>query len=472
MKKFLHDNFLLESKPAERLYHDYANKMPIFDYHCHLPPEQIAENYRFENLSRIWLYGDHYKWRAMRTAGVDEKFITGDGSDIEKFRAWAGTVPATIGNPLYHWTHLELKTTFGITGKRLDSNTADEIYEKCGSLLNTEEFRARSIMKKFDVRAVCTTDDPADTLEHHTNIRKDMSFDIKVLPTFRPDKALAIDSGDEYLSYLSKLSVAAEIEIKDLSSLIEALDRRHLFFHEQGCRLSDHALTLPEFAESTKEGADKVLKKALGSENLSLNEAVVFRTYVLTELGRMNARRGWVMQLHLGALRNNNTRMFRKLGPDTGFDTITDGNTARPLARFLDGLDMTGELPRTIIYNLNPSDNDLLATMIGCFQDGSVAGKIQFGSGWWFNDQKDGMIRQMTSLANMGLLSKFVGMLTDSRSFLSYPRHEYFRRILSNLMGGWIEKGEAPEDYNLMGGMIMDICFNNAKEYFGIDLQG
>jgi len=471
MKKFLDDNFLLESRTAEILYHDYAENMPIFDYHCHLPPEQIAKNTYFKNLTKIWLYGDHYKWRAMRTAGIDEKFITGNGSDIEKFRAWSETVPSTIGNPLYHWTHLELKNPFGICGKLLNPGTADEIYEECGSMLNTEEFRARSIMKKFEVRAVCTTDDPVDNLEHHMQISADETFDIKVLPTFRPDKALAIDTGENFLSYLVQLSTAAGLEIVDLDSLMEALDKRHLYFHEKGCRLSDHALVLPEYAEGTKEEADRILKKALNREGLREKEATVFRTIVLTELGRMNAKRGWVMQLHLGALRNNNTRMFRKLGPDTGFDTITDGETARPLARFLDGLDITGELPKTIIYNLNPVDNDLLATMTGCFQDGSVAGKIQFGSGWWFNDQKVGMIRQMTSLANMGLLSRFVGMLTDSRSFLSYPRHEYFRRILANLIGSWVENGEAPEDWDLLGGMIKDICFNNAADYFGIDLK-
>ena len=471
MKEFMDDNFMLESPAAERLYHYYAKDMPIFDYHCHLPPAEIAENKQFKNLTRIWLYGDHYKWRAMRTAGIDEELITGGASDREKFNAWAKTVPMTIGNPLYHWTHLELKNPFGISGKVLNPETAEEIYTDCQGMLATEEFRVKNIMKRFDVKAVCTTDDPADNLENHRKIAEDSSFGTRVLPTFRPDKALAVEGGEVFREYIEKLSGSAGISINDLASLLDALDKRHAFFHDQGCCLSDHAITTLEYAEGSEEEADSIFKKALAGKSASPSEAALFRTFVLTRLGRMNARRGWVMQLHIGALRNNNSRMFKKLGPDTGFDTIADAGGAVPLARFLDGLDSTGELPKTILYNLNPMDNDMLTAMAGCFQGGGVPGKIQFGSGWWFNDQKTGMISQMTSLANLGLLSRFVGMLTDSRSFLSYPRHEYFRRILASLIGGWVENGEAPADFDLLGEMIKDISFNNAAEYFGVELS-
>ncbi len=471
MKTFLDSDFLLESESAKRLYHNYAANMPIFDYHCHLPPEQVAMNHAFENLTRIWLKGDHYKWRAMRANGIDEEYITGSRSDREKFQAWASTVPSTIGNPLYHWTHLELKSPFGITGTLLSADSADSIYDECGELLSTEDFRVRSIMEKFQVKAVCTTDDPIDDLDNHKAVAADALFKIKMLPTFRPDRALAVNEGDVYLKYISKLEESSRIEINSYQTLLDALDIRHLYFHDNGCRLSDHAIMIPEFISGTDGECNEIFLKVRKGQSITVGEEGLFRTRLLIELGRMNSKRGWVMQLHLGALRNINTRMYRYLGPDTGFDTIADGTMAKPLARLLDELDSTSELPKTIIYTLNPRDNDLIATMIGGFQDGTIPGKIQFGTGWWFNDQKDGMINQMTSLANGGLLSRFVGMLTDSRSFLSYPRHEYFRRILSNLLGSWIEKGEAPADFNLIGNMVKDICYNNAAEYFGIKLE-
>ncbi len=471
MKPFLDDDFLLESKPARRLFHEYAEMMPIFDYHCHLQPAQVEKNHRFENLTRIWLQGDHYKWRAMRANGIGEEYITGPRTDREKFQAWAATVPKTLGNPLFHWTHLELKSPFGIRNKLLSPETADTIYDACTEMLQTNEFRARGIMEKFKVRAICTTDDPTDTLEHHLSLAGKAGINVKMLPTFRPDKAMAVDRGSAFTDYLEMLSRSAGLSIGSFQELAQALDRRHEFFHNAGCRLSDHGLTCPEFVPGSMREVESVFQKALNGENVHPREAGLFRTALLLELGRMNSRRGWVMQLHMGALRNNNSRMFNLLGSDAGFDSMADGLMAEPLARLLDALDAEGKLPRTILYTLNPRDNDLIAAMTGCFQDGTVPAKVQFGSAWWFNDQKEGMISQMTSLANMGLLSRFVGMLTDSRSVLSYPRHEYFRRILANLMGGWMERGEAPGDFALMGGIIQDICFNNAAEYFGIEVK-
>jgi len=470
MKSFLDEDFLLNSNTAERLYYEYAEEMPIFDYHCHLPPGEIAENRKYENLSQIWLGGDHYKWRAMRANGIDELRITGNSTDIEKFDAWAETVPYTIGNPLYHWTHLELQRYFGIT-ELLSPGTARYIYNKTMNKLQQDDFSVKSLLTKSNVKVVCTTDDPVDSLEHHIAIEKDGNPGTKVLPTFRPDKAMAFENRLELNKYLEKLSDISGIIITDYDSYLDALKNRHDFFTSIGCRISDHALVLPIYEKSDPGEQDKFFMKLLKGDALETEEIVKLKTAVLQEIGRMNSRAGWTMQIHFGAIRNNNSRMYTTLGPDSGYDTIADGEVAAPLAMFLDSLDKTNELPKTIIYTLNPRDNYLIGTMIGNFQDGTIPGKIQFGSGWWFNDQKDGMKMQMNALANLGLLSRFVGMLTDSRSFLSFPRHEYFRRILCNLIGNWVEKGEAPEDYNLMGKMVQDISYNNAVEYFGIDLD-
>jgi len=470
MKPFLDDNFLLQTETAERLYHDYAKEMPVFDFHCHLPPSEIAENIKYDNLSQIWLKGDHYKWRAMRTNGISESLITGNTSDIEKFEAWAKTVPYTIGNPLYHWTHLELQRYFGITD-RLSPSTAHYIFGKTMNFLQKDDFSVKSLLTKSNVKVVCTTDDPIDSLEHHIAIKKDGGFDTKVLPTFRPDKAMAFENTQELNKYLEKLSDISGINITDYDSYLDSLKNRHDFFNAEGCRISDHALVLPVYKESKPEEQDKLFKKILNGNTLELEEIAMLKTAVLQEMGKLNSKAGWTMQIHYGALRNNNSRLLATIGPDSGFDSIADGSAAAPLSAFLNSLDKTGELPKTIIYTLNPGDNYTIGTMIGNFQDGSIPGKIQFGSGWWFNDQKDGMEMQMKALANLGLLSRFVGMLTDSRSFLSFPRHEYFRRILCNIIGNWVENGEAPEDYNLLGKMVEDISYNNAVNYFGIDVD-
>jgi glucuronate isomerase len=471
MKEFLGEDFLLETDTARELYHDHAKQMPIFDYHCHLPPQQIADNQQFANLTQIWLYGDHYKWRGMRSNGVAERFCTGDASDWEKFKAWSETVPYTIGNPLYHWTHLELKAYFGIKGKVLNGDTAKEIWDTCNAQLNTDAFRVKRLLERMNVKLVCTTDDPIDALDVHKEIWKDKDFKVKVLPAFRPDKAMAIEKGQAFVDYIAQLGKAANLEIRKYADLTAALEKRHEYFHSLGVRLSDHGIYLPVYEDATEAELNAILQKGLRKEAVSDFEDRQFKGALLVHCGRLNAKRGWVYQLHMGAIRNCSTRMFEKLGPDTGYDAITDGDVARPLARLLDALDRTGELPKTILYVLNPRDNEIMATMMGCFQDGSAPGKVQFGSGWWFNDQKDGMTRQLTALSNLGLLSRFVGMLTDSRSFLSYPRHEYFRRILCNMMGGWVENGETPRDMKLLGRMVEDICFNNAANYFEMKLN-
>lgn len=467
---FLDEDFLLHSESARILYHSYARYMPIFDYHCHLSPKQVMENRNFKNLTEIWLGGDHYKWRLMRAAGIEERFITGDASDEEKFYAWAKVVPQTIGNPIYHWTHLELKRYFGIHDLLLRPETAREIWDHANSLLQKPEFTPWSIMEKFQVKVVCTTDDPADDLGYHKQAAGTAKMKTKMLPAFRPDKAMNCDDPAIYNKYLDLLGKAAGVSIQTYKDLIEALEKRHEYFHQNGCRLTDHALIVPVAEPLNEESLERVFKKVRSGSSPTPQEADLIRTGVLFEVGRMNAKRNWTMQLHLGALRNNNSRMFKLLGPDTGFDSISDLPIARPLSRFLDMLDSRNELPRTILYSLNPNDNETLATMIGNFQ-GGVPGKMQFGSAWWFNDQKDGMEQQMRILANMGLLSRFIGMLTDSRSFMSYPRHEYFRRILCNLIGTWVETGEAPKDLNLLGKMVEDICFNNAKNYFGMSVD-
>ena len=464
MKEFLSENFLLESEMSKSLYFDHASKMPIIDYHCHLPPDEIAEDKNFANLTKIWLYGDHYKWRAMRANGIMEKYITGNSNDFEKFEKWAETVPYTMRNPLYHWTHLELRNPFGIS-KLLNPDSAREIYDNCTELLNTKSYSTRNLLKKFKVEVVCTTDDPSDTLEHHQKIRED-GFEIMVLPTFRADKAMAAEDVVLYNQYLDKLSDTSNIDIKDLQSLIDALKARHDYFHYMGGRLSDHGLEEMYSNSYKKSEINKIFNSIRSGVSVSRKKLLKFKSALLIYLAEMDHEKGWTQQFHLGALRNNNSRMVSALGPDTGFDSIGDKEMARPVSRFLNSLDKTNSLAKTILYNLNPRDNYLFATMIGNFNDGSVPGKIQFGSGWWFLDQKDGMELQLNALSNLGLLSRFVGMLTDSRSFLSYPRHDYFRRILCNLIGNDVENGLLPKDSAWLGQMVENISYYNAKNFF------
>jgi glucuronate isomerase len=468
-KSFINDDFVLQTKTARKLYHDYAEQMPIYDYHCHLPAKLIADDHNFENITRAWLYGDHYKWRAMRTNGVDEKYCTGSATDWEKFEKWAQTVPATLGNPLYHWTHMELKNPFGITDKLLNADTAREIYDHCNDLLQKPEFSVRGLLRKFNVKLVCTTDGPLDSLEHHRKIAAD-GFEIKVYSAFRPDKALGVENLDTLNAWLDKLSHIAGLEIKSFSDLLEAIRKRHDYFHKNGCRLSDYGLEYSIAEKYTLGEVEKIFEKIRTKQNLTSEESLKYKSAVMHEFCLMDAETGWVMQLHIGALRNNNTRLFKKLGPDTGFDSIGDLPQAASLSKFLDLLDVGNKLPKTILYNLNPADDELFAAMLGNFQDGSVPGKIQYGSGWWFLDQKNGIERQITALSNLGLLSRFIGMVTDSRSFLSFPRHDYFRRVLCNLLGNDIEKGLLPNDYDLVGPMVQDICFNNAANYFSMKL--
>lgn len=465
MKKFMDENFLLDNETAIKLYHDFAKEMPIIDYHCHLNPKEIAENKRYRNITEIWLGGDHYKWKAMRSNGIDEKYITGDAADKDKFLKWAETVPYTIGNPLYHWTHLELQRYFGID-TLLSPESAEGIWEKCNELLEKEEFTARELIKRSNVKVICTTDDPIDTLEYHKEVAEDHTFDVKVLPTLRPDKAINIEK-EGFTAWIKKLGEVVGRDIQAMDALLDALKERVQYFDSLGCKVSDHALDPIVFEKGDKEEINNIFVKALNGETLTESDIRKYKTYVLLFLGREYAKLGWAMQIHIGTIRNVNSRMMRMLGPDTGFDTIGDYVFAEALAKFLDALDTTNELPKTILYCLNPRDNEVLATMIGSFQGGGIPGKIQFGSGWWFNDQKDGMIRQMIALSNVGLLSRFVGMLTDSRSFLSYTRHEYFRRILCNLLGEWVENGETPKDMDLLGKIVKDICFYNANRYFG-----
>ncbi len=463
---FITEDFLLESEPAKKLYHEYTKNLPIIDYHCHLPPDQIVENTKFDNLTQIWLYNDHYKWRAMRTCGVDEKYITGDASDWEKFKAWAETVPKTLRNPLYHWTHLELKKPFGISNRLLNGETAGDIWRECNEKLSQPEFSTRGIIEQMNVEVICTTDDPTDTLEYHAKIREDNTCKVKVYPTFRPDKAMAIQKPDEYKKYVSKLSELTGIEIKSVSDLMEALRKRHDYFESMGCRLSDHGIEEMYAHDYTTGEVENIFKNVLAGNPVSQTEVRKFKSMMLYEFGIMDHEKGWVQQYHIGALRNNNTRMFKKLGPDTGFDSISDFEMAQPMAKFFDRLDKDNKLTKSIIYNLNPRDNELIATMIGNFQDGSVPGKMQFGSGWWFNDQKDGIEWQLEALSNMGCLSQFVGMLTDSRSYLSFPRHEYFRRVLCNVLGGEMEKGVLPGDIELVSELVKDVSYYNAARYF------
>lgn len=465
MKPFLDNDFLLHTDTARSLYHEFAAPMPIIDYHCHLNPADIATDRKFANLTQVWLHGDHYKWRAMRTNGIDEQYCTGSATDEQKFLKWAETVPNTLRNPLYHWTHLELQRYFGISDL-LSPATAEKIYHHAGELLQGEGFSVRGLIERMKVEVICTTDDPADSLEHHRKIASD-GWKVKVLPTWRPDKAMAVDDPVTYRQYLGTLGQVAGIEIDTYDKLLEALQGRHNYFGTMGCRVSDHGLERFYAQSYTLSEVRQSFGKVLSGQTLSHDEADKLKSALLYELALMDHQADWAQQFHIGAMRNNNARLFRSLGPDTGFDSIGDYPQGVAMSRFLDRLDTTNQLARTILYNLNPADNELLATMCGNFQDGSVAGKIQFGSGWWFLDQKDGMKRQINALSNLGLLSRFVGMLTDSRSFLSYPRHEYFRRILCNLLGNDVERGELPNDITLLGDMVQKISYRNAREWFG-----
>jgi len=465
-RPFIHEDFLLESGQARELYHSFAESLPIIDYHCHVPPKDIAENRQFSNLTQIWLSGDHYKWRAMRTCGVDERFITGNASDWEKFEKWAETVPKTLRNPLYHWTHLELRRPFGITDRVLNAETAKGIWDECNGMLATAGFSTRGILKQMNVEVVCTTDDPIDSLEHHRMLAADKNLSVSVYPAFRPDRAMAVEDPGKFLRYIELLGEVSGLEIRDFSFLLLALSRRHQYFHEHGCRLSDHGVETVYAEEYTEREVNDAFDQLMHGRPLSVSQTLKFKSALLYELAVMDGEKGWTQQYHLGALRSTNSRMMRALGPDTGFDSIGDFEVARPLARFLDRLDNGNRLAKTILYNLNPRDNELLASMIGSFQDGSVAGKLQYGSAWWFLDQRDGMTKQIEALSNMGLLSQFVGMLTDSRSFLSYPRHEYFRRLLCNILGEEMRKGLVPNDMKLVGNMVRDISYFNAKRYF------
>jgi glucuronate isomerase len=471
---FLDDDFLLSTEFSRRLYHEYVEGLPIFDYHCHLPVAEVSANRQFESLTAIWLAGDHYKWRAMRAFGIEERLITGDASDWDKFAAWAEVVPFTVRNPLYHWTHMELKDPFGVNGRLLGPDTAREIYEHCGALLQGQEFRARGLMEHFKVKVVCTTDDPTDDLEHHRKLAGQFTagtFKIKVLPAFRPDRAMAVERPQEFISWIAKLEKAADLLIGDYRSFLEALRRRHQYFHRLGCRLSDHGIERPYAAEYTDSQVDAIFKTARSGGSLSAEEILKFKSGVLFELAVMDGQAGWTQQFHFGALRNNSSRMYAAVGPDTGFDAMGDFEIGRALVRLLDRLDGQGKLARTIVYTLNPRDNELAASILGSFQDGTVAGKMQLGSAWWFNDQIDGMRRQMEALSNIGLISQFVGMLTDSRSFLSYPRHEYFRRLLCDMFGRDVGAGLLPADIPHLGEIVRGICWNNAVRYFGIPVE-
>ena len=469
MKQFMDENFLLTNDAAIRLYHEYAKDMPIYDYHCHLSPKEIWENKKYDNITQIWLYGDHYKWRAMRSHGIDEEYITGNASDYDKFVAWAKTVPYAIGNPLYHWSHLELRRYFGVY-ELINEENAKIIWDKVNAQLSDDKFTPRGFIKQSNVKLICTTDDPTDDLEYHKKIESLEDFDTTVLPAFRPDKGVEITK-DTFRGWVEKLSEVWGKPINNYSDFLAALEARIDFFHSRGCRLSDHGLDYVPYREASFEEVDEIFKKGLNGESITLEEEEKYKTYTLRFFGEQYAKREWAMQLHIQAMRNNNTRMFKKLGPDTGFDSISDHQIAYPLSRFMDSLEREGNLPRTILYSLNPTDNYVIGTMLGNFQGDGIPGKIQFGSAWWFNDQKDGMEEQMKALANLGLLGRFIGMLTDSRSFLSFTRHEYFRRILCNLIGEWVENGELPNDFDFLGRIVQGICYNNAKEYFTMELK-
>lgn len=466
MKRFETINLLLPNKSAQRLYHDYAAQMPIYDYHNHLNPRDIASNRSFRNLTNIWLEGDHYKWRAMRWLGIDESLITGEASDKDKFMAWARSVPRMVGNPLYHWTHLELERYFGFK-EVLSAANAEEVWNQCNEMLQQPSLRAGSILDQWDVRVACTTDDPIDDLRSHQDIRENIELRAVVVPTFRPDRALDI-SHPNFKEYVKDLGIAAEISINSYSVLLQALEQRIQYFHAHGCRLSDHGFGEFPFIYATESETAAIYTKVIQGESITAEEEQKYRTYTLLQLGAMYQAQGWAMQLHMGASRNNNARMMSKLGKDSGYDSILDFHLASRLNNFLSELDQNGQLPKTIVYSLYPAHYTMLATTIGNFQNAEAEGKLQLGSAWWFHDQKEGMLEQMKALSSIGLISTFIGMLTDSRSFMSFPRHEYFRRILCGLFGQWIEDGELPADYDYIGKIIQDICYNNATRYFGI----
>lgn len=468
MKAFLADDFLLTNDTAAKLYHEYAKGMPIIDYHCHLSPKEIFENKTFKNITEAWLYGDHYKWRAMRANGIAEEYITGNASDEEKFNAWAKTVPMTIGNPLYHWTHLELRRFFGVY-ELLDEKSAPAIWSNVNEQLNGAGFGARDLIEKSNVETVVTTDDPTDSLEYHLKLKND-DFRVSVLPGFRPDKALEINQ-EGFTGWVEKLEEASGIAISGYADFLEALKNRIEFFHEAGGRISDHAINQMTYTDTDEKEVRPIFAKAMNGETVTPEEETAFKSFTLHVLGACYAEKGWAMQLHINALRNNSSKMYARLGPDTGYDAINDQDIAKPLCRFLDSLDRIDALPKTILYSLNPRDNVVISSLAGSFQDGRVPGKIQHGTAWWLNDTKDGMHEQMKSLANIGLLSRFIGMLTDSRSFLSYTRHEYFRRLLCDVIGGWAENGEAPDDLELLGRIVKGISYENAKQYFQFEVK-
>lgn len=464
MKKFLDQDFLLDTETGKRLYHEYASSLPIIDYHCHLPVQEIAENHRFENLTEIWLRGDHYKWRAMRMNGIDEAFISGEKNDWEKFVKWSETVPYTLRNPLYHWTHLELQRYFDVD-KILHSGSAKDIYEYCNQKLQTSEFRVHGLLKRMKVEIICTTDDPTDSLKYHQLIDK-QSFHVKVLPAFRPDQAMSIGDPMKFQKFLEKLGKSADISITTFSLFLDALKRRHDFFHSVGCRISDHGLERFYEVDWTETELNRIFDKVRNGQRADRLEIQQFQSAMLLQFAEWDYEKNWVQQFHIGALRNNNSRKLGNLGPDTGWDSIGDFPQAHDLSAFLNSLDKNNRLAKTILYNNNPADNEVMATMIGNFNDGSVPGKIQWGSAWWFMDQKEGIEKQLNALSNMGLISRFVGMITDSRSFLSYPRHEYFRRIICGIFGREIERGELPNDMDWTGKIIKDVCYSNANQFF------
>ena len=467
MKPFLNEDFILSTETAKKLYHEYAEVMPVLDYHCHLNPQEIYEDIRFDNITQVWLGADHYKWRQMRSNGVEERYITGDATDREKFQKWAETLEMAIGNPLYHWSHLELKRYFGYDGY-LNGETAEEVWNLCNEKLQNG-LSARKLIKMSNVTLVCTTDDPIDSLEWHKKIKEDESFDVQVLPAWRPDKAMYIEKPD-YTEYLKKLSAVSGVAVTGFAALIEALRKRMDFFAENGCTVSDHGLAYVMYEPATEKEIEEIFIKRLSGDMLNAVEERKFKTAFMVAMGREYHKKNWVMQLHYGVKRDNNGKIFGELGPDAGIDCISNYAPSAEMADYLNALAKDDQLPKTIIYSLNPADDAAIGTIIGCFQDSSAVGKIQQGSAWWFNDHKPGMTNQMTSLASLGLLGNFVGMLTDSRSFLSYTRHEYFRRIMCELIGGWVENGEYPEDYKALEKIVKGISYNNAVRYFGFDL--
>jgi len=468
MKIFMDEEFLLSNETAKTLYHDYAAKMPVIDYHCHINPEEIANNRRFENITQVWLGGDHYKWRMIRSNGIDEKYITGDSTDREKFQMFAEALPKAIGNPLYHWTHLELKRYFGYDGV-LNADTAEEVWNLCNAKLKTDALSVRGIIEQSNVKLIATTDDPIDTLQWHKAIKEDTTCKVKVIPAWRPDKIMNIEK-PTFAQYVADLAKVSNVKIDTVKDVYAALQKRLDFFAEMGCKASDHGINYVMHSPASEEQIEEIFAKSMAGKSLISEEIDQYKYAILLFLGRQYAKRGWVMQLHYGTIRDTNTAMFNKHGPDTGFDSIATHDSAQGIVKFFDALNQTNELPKSILYSLNPADNEMLDTIIGCFQGSEVAGKMQHGAPWWFNDTKTGMVAQMTSLANLSILGNFIGMLTDSRSFLSYTRHEYFRRILCNMIGTWVENGEYPCDMKSLGKMVQDISFNNAVTYFGFDL--